>query len=333
MPPSGSETNETRAGLAYGLAAFGWWGFVFPAFIVAMNAAAERAGVIAPLDSPSSTTAMRLAWSMEVMAQRCLWTLLVCLLLVARAGRWGEVRRAVRSRRRFGLIATTTLLIAANWIGFIIGAATGRLSEVSLGYYINPLLSVALGVLVLGERLRSLQWAAVACAAAGVAWETARLGHAPWIALVVACAFGLYGLLRKQLETDALPGLTVECALMAPLAIGYLVWRETSGAPLAFGRSGWGVSLLIAATGAATAAPLLWFTLAARRLPLSTVAFLQYLTPTGQLLTAILLNDERLTFGGAATFAMIWIGVAAFLTDARRNRASRRAVGAAPGGE
>ncbi|QDU87479.1 EamA-like transporter family protein [Pirellulimonas nuda] len=305
------DTDQHRSGLGYALAAFGWWGFVLPLLMLALNAA------LAGFDGKGPGAASRVDWTLEVLAHRTVWTLLFCLLLVGRAGQGGQVLAIVRSRRRLGLLAATAACIAMNWGFFGLGAATERLSQASLGYYLNPLLSIALGVVVLGERLRPFQVLAVGLAAAGVAWETARVGQAPWIAILVALAFGLYGLFRKQIAAGALTGLTTEVLLLTPLALAYFVYREAYGPELAFGR-GWLVSVLLILSGAFTAAPLIWFNRAAKRLPLSTLAFLQFLTPTGQLLTAVLVNGESLPTGALISFALIWLGVAAFLADAGR---------------
>ena len=197
----------------------------------------------------------------------------------------------------------------------------------SLGYYINPLFSVALGVFVLGERLRRLQLFALALATAGVTWETYRLGELPWISLLVAFAFGLYGVFRKQINAAAIPGLAMETALLLPLALGYLLYRETLGPAPAFGRDTL-VTVLIILSGIGTAAPLIWFANAAKRLPLSSVAFLQFIVPTGQLLVALRSTAKRSLRRRSLRSLHLRLGVAAFVWDLRttsiRSRESMR---------
>jgi chloramphenicol-sensitive protein RarD len=305
-----------RSGLTNAALAFGWWGFVFPLVIVAVRLRLEQIGYL------ETGGATRLDWSLEFLCHRTMWALATCLVLLAWLGRWSEATVLLRSPRSVALLSVTALLILLNWTGFVYGAATGRLSHASLGYYINPLFSVALGVLVLGERMRRAQVIAIALAAVGVVWETYRLGQLPWISLLVAGAFGLYGLFRKQISATAIAGLTVETLLLLPLAAGYLWWRETSGPAPAFGRDTW-VTVLLILSGVGTAAPLIWFANAAKRLPLSTVAFLQFIVPTGQLLMAVTLNGETLKPAALVSFAFIWIGVAAFLLDIRRAATAR----------
>lgn len=318
---SDESAQVARRGLANGLLAFGWWAVVFPLLLVGINRLAERGGYFA------SSGASRLDWSLEFLAHRTIWTILTCWLLVHLQRKRGELRRLIRSPRSIVLLGATAVLLLANWLGFVYGAATGRLSHSSLGYYLCPLVSAALGVLVLGERLRPVQTAALALAAAGVAWETCRLGQLPWISLLVACAFALYGLFRKQINATAVPGLLVEVLCMLPVVIGYLVYREVYGPEPAFGRYT-GVSLLLALSGVATAAPLIWFANAAKMLPLTSVAFLQFVVPTGQLLIATTLNNEQLSSAGLLSFTLIWLGVLAFLLDVRvaAARTARRTV-------
>ncbi len=314
-------TDLHRSGLLNGAAAFAWWGFVFPLLLVAVNWQVARMGYV------GTGAASRWDWSLEFLAHCAIWSLATCSVLLTLLGRWGEVRTLVRSRRSVALLAVTAALILGNWLGFVYGATTGRLSQVSLGYYINPLFSVVLGVFVLGERLRRLQLFALALATAGVTWETYRLGELPWISLLVAFAFGLYGVFRKQINAAAIPGLAMETALLLPLALGYLLYRETLGPAPAFGRDTL-VTVLIILSGIGTAAPLIWFANAAKRLPLSSVAFLQFIVPTGQLLVALTLNGETLPPAAIITFALIWLGVAAFVWDLRttsiRSRESMR---------
>lgn len=299
------------SGYVYACLAFGWWACVFPVLLIAANTRAEA--------TAGATQAARWAWSFEFMAHRAVWALCVCLLLLACWKKGDELRALVKSPRTMGWLAVSALLIFGNWFGFVVGAATGRLSHASLGYYINPLVSVALGVVVLKEQMRPMQRVAVGLAAAGVAWETWRLGAAPWISLMVAFSFGLYGLVRKKLPVSAVTGLAGETAVMLPVALGYALYRETSGPPLVFGRDTAATALLLL-SGVATAAPLIWFAKGVQSLPLSTVALLQFIVPTGQLLLAVTLNGESLNPKSLVTFAFIWAGVTVFLLDLRTRR-------------
>lgn len=321
--PLGEHASDQRRGLTNGLLAFGWWAAVFPLLLVGITQLAERGGYF------QASGASSMDWSLEFLAHRCIWTIVTCWVLVGWQSKWPEIRRLATSRRSLTLLGMTAALVFANWLGFVYGAATGRLSHSSLGYYLCPLVSVALGVVVLGERLRPVQIAALALAAAGVAWETYRLGQLPWISLLVACAFALYGLFRKQINATAVPGLLVEVCWMLPVVVGYLIYRETAGPEPAFGRY-MGVSLLLVLSGVATAAPLIWFANAAKLLPLTSVAFLQFVVPTGQLLIATTLNGEQLTTAGLVSFTLIWLGVAMFLFDVRATavRTSRRVISA-----
>ncbi len=307
---SATPADVRKRGLINGAAAFGWWGFVFPLLLLATQARLKAIGYL------GTSGANGLDWSLEFLCQRTIWALVFCLVLLAWLGRWNEAGDLLGSRRSVTFLSATALLLALNWIGFVYGAATERLSHASLGYYINPLFSVALGVVVLGEHLRRLQMIAIALATMGVAWETFRLGHLPWISLIVAGGFGLYGLFRKQIRATAIGGLTVETLALLPIAAAYLAWREFAGPTLAFG-SDTVVTVLLILSGAATAAPLIWFANAAKQLPLSTVAFLQFVVPTGQLLMAVTLNGESLRTAALVSFAFIWAGVVAFLYDIR----------------
>ncbi len=249
------------------------------------------------------------------------WGQVFLLLLVLRAGRLAELRRALRPSRTLALLLVSTILIGINWLVYIYAVMNGRVLESSLGYYINPLVNVLLGVAVLGERLDPPARWAVALAAAGVTWLALRTGAPPWLALTLACSFGLYGLLRKQLAVGALTGLTVETSLLLPFAAAYVVrvWSERSGH---FLMGDLRLDLLLLLAGPATAIPLLLFTGAARRLPLSTLGFLQYLSPSIQFLLAITLFGEPLGLDRLLAFACIWLALALYAGT----RASRAAL-------
>ena len=250
----------------------------------------------------------------EVLAHRALWGVLVfgMIVLAARQGR--ALAAALRDPRTLAAMTVSSALLCLNWGTFVVAIATDRLLEVSLGYFINPLVSVALGTIVLRERLRPRQWLAVGLAAVGVGIATYQYGEPPWIALILAFSFGLYGLVRKTARADALVGSTIETAIAAPFALAYLAWRYSDGR-LAFGHAGVGIDLLIVATGVVSAVPLVLFASAAKRLPLSTLGFLQYIAPTGQFVIAIAAFGEHLAAGRLVAFAWIWAGLVVFTAD------------------
>ena len=291
--------SEHRRGLVYGVAAYGLWGVV-PIFWK----------LLAHVDP------------IEVLAHRVLWGLLTFLVIVYFAGATATLRAALNERRTLGVMALSGTLLAINWGVFIGAVATDHLLDASLGYFINPLVSVALGTIVLRERLRRLQWVAIACALVGVSLLTWQLGRVPWISLVLAGSFGVYGLVRKTARVDSLVGSTIETLLMLPLALLWLVLLAVQGGG-ELGRVDWVEHSLLVATGVVTAGPLLLFTSAARRLPLATVGFLQYLAPTGQFLLAVFVFDEPFARAQLLAFGFIWIGLGVFSLDLwRRQRAT-----------
>lgn len=293
-----------RRGLVYGVLAYGTWGLPVPLFWHLLNG-------VDPY---------------QVLAHRTVWGCLAFFAIAAIARQGRAVAAAFHDPRIVGVMAVSSTLLCINWGTFVIAVATGRLLEASLGYFINPLVSVALGTLVLRERLRPAQWVAVALAAVGVGVATWQHGSPPWIALILAGSFGSYGLVRKVAKVDALVGSTVETAIAAPIAAAYLIWVGLDGRG-ALGHVPIGTELLLISTGIVTAVPLVWFTSAAKRLPLSVVGFLQYITPTGQFLVAILAFGEPLSRGRLFAFAWIWAGLAVFVTSTRA--ALRQAPGAA----
>jgi len=285
---------RTREGVLYALACYGSWG-AFPAFW-------KLVATVPPA---------------EVLAHRILWSLLVVAgLLVWRRG-GGEVMILLGNRRTLLVLVASTLCISLNWLIFIAAVADGHVLQASLGYFLNPLVNVALGVLVLKERLRPLQWLAVAIAASGLAGPMLAGGAPPWTAIALALSFGIYGLLRKRLPVAGpLAGLAVETGLMAPLALGYLLFEAASGQPV-FGDSP-AIAAALVAGGPVTALPLLWFAAAALRLRYSTLGFFQYLAPTGHFLLAVLAYGEHPTPATLATFACIWTAIALYSLDTWR---------------
>lgn len=254
----------------------------------------------------------------EVIAHRVLWSMLLMALILFFTQGFAVVRGVLRQPRQLFRIAVASSLVASNWLIFVYGVNTGRILETSLGYFILPLFHVALGVMVLGEKLRRWQWLAVALAAIGVLIETLRVGGLPWISLTLAGTFGLYGLMRKQLTLDSANGLFLETACMMPIALIYLTWIALNGQSH-FGAST-SVDLMLVATGIVTAIPLLLFAIAARRLPLSTIGFLQYIAPSISFLIAVFIYGEPLGIHRALGFAMIWAGLAVYTADMLRAR-------------
>ena len=287
--------DERRLGVLSGMAAYTMWG-LFPLYF--------------PLLEP--------AGGVEIVAHRIVWSLLFVALLLTAVRRWGLVRAAVTDRRTVLVLGGAALLIAANWLIFVYGVNSGHVVETSLGYFINPLVSVLLGVVVFGERLRRLQWVAVAIAAVAVAVLTVDYGRPPWIALGLAASFGLYGLMKKLVRVEAAPGLLLETALVTVPAVAFLALLQADGAGT-FGDAGAGHALLLVSSGIATAVPLLLFAAAARRIPLSTIGLLQYLTPLMQLSVGVFVYDEAMPPARLAGFAVVWLALAVFTADTLRH--------------
>jgi len=257
----------------------------------------------------------------EIIVNRVLWSALfgsLLLLVWKHPGWWQELRD---NPKRLGVLTISGLLIAANWLTYVWAVNNDRMVEASLGYYINPLVNVLLGLLLLGERLRPLQWLAVALAAAGVAQQVWQLGSLPWVSLLLALTFGFYGLLRKRVAVAALPGLALETWLLLPLALAWLALHgDAASRQAAFWSSA--PALWLALSGPVTLVPLLCFNAAARQLPYATLGFLQYIAPTLVLLQAVLLYDEPLPTSKLLAFACIWLALALYSWDAWRH--SRR---------
>jgi chloramphenicol-sensitive protein RarD len=284
----------SRAGVVAAVAAFLMWG-LFPLFW-------KRLAAVPAL---------------EVVAHRTAWALVSMAAWVTLRGRWTDAREIASHPGTILRLGASAVLIALNWLLYVWAVIHEHVVEASLGYFINPLVNVLLGILVLRERLGRAQGIAVSLAAAGVAVLTAGHGRLPWVALALAVSFGLYGLARKTVGADAVVGLLWETALLTPLAAGYLVLLGRRGAG-AFGPSDPGTSALLALGGAVTAMPLVLFALGARALPLSTVGLLQYLSPSIQFLLAVLVFREPFTPAHAATFACIWAALAILTWDLRR---------------
>ncbi|WP_219064554.1 EamA family transporter RarD [Pseudomonas sp. UMAB-08] len=285
------QAANPRRGYILGLIAYITWG-LFPLYFKAIAAVP----------------------SIEIIVHRVLWSALcgsLLLLVWKHPGWWRELRD---NPRRLAILALSGSLIAANWLTYVWAVNNGRMVEASLGYYINPLVNVLLGMLLLGERLRPLQWLAVGLAAVGVAQQVWQVGSLPWVSLVLALTFGFYGLIRKKAPVAALPGLVVETWLLVPLAIGWLLLNPMAVSAQA---SFWTTSQAwwLAAAGPITVMPLICFNAAARHLPYTTLGFLQYIAPTLVLSLAVLVYGEHLAASTLLAFAFIWAGLAVYSVD------------------
>ncbi|WP_425501665.1 EamA family transporter RarD [Pseudoxanthomonas koreensis] len=276
---------------------------------------------------------LKLVPSFQIMAHRVVWSaLLVVGWLLLRDG-LGWLRRLASQPRALPALALSSVLLAFNWGLYIWAVNAGHVVETSLGYFINPLVNVVLGVLVLHERLRRLQWIAVGCAAAGVAWLTWSAGSPPWIALGLAGSFGLYGLVRKLVAVDPVAGLGLESLYLFLPALGYVLWAELGHGGGFTGDWGLGIGLLLVFGGAVTAVPLIGFAYGVRRIPLSVVGLLQYIAPTLQLLLGVWFFREPFDASRALGFGAIWLGLAIYAGEGlwrsrrRAPAASGRAVG------
>ncbi len=289
-----SEAGSTSAGALYAIVAYGIWG-VAPVYWKALL------GVPTP----------------QILAHRVLWSFVFGLLLLLVTRGFPELRETLRAPRRLLLMAASALLIGSNWLVFLWAVETNRILDTSLGYYINPLISVLFGMVVLGERLRPLQIAAVLLATAGVLQLAVAFGSLPWISLVLAVTFGLYGLIRKLAPVQPLVGFTLETALLAPLGCAFLLFVYADGND-AVSHASTGVKALIGLSGAFTAAPLLCFNSAAKRLRLSSVGLLQFIAPTIAFVIAVALYDEPFTRAHGITFAFVWLALAIYTFDSAR---------------
>jgi chloramphenicol-sensitive protein RarD len=292
VPPP-EERNDTRDGVIAALICYLIWGLL-PIYFVFVSA-------VAPL---------------EVLLHRIVWAVPFGALIIFSRRQWPEVRRALTHRAMLSWLAVAALFIAINWYVYIYAIQNNQIFQGSLGYYINPLVYVLIGVIFLGERLRALQIAAVVIAAIGVLVLTFSGGQFPIIALTLAFSFSVYGVIRKRIVIGAMPGLFVETILLLPIAMAWLGWLVYSGQS-SFGSAGVGMKALLLIAGPITVVPLLFFALAARRLPLSTIGFMQFLAPTLQFCVG-LYYGEQLSVAHMICFVCIWIAVILFSTDALR---------------
>ncbi|WP_432510278.1 EamA family transporter RarD [Kineococcus sp. SYSU DK001] len=293
-PPAPARNVHTRGGVAAGLAAYGVWG-AFPFYF----------------------HALRSAGAVELLAWRVVWSLVVCLLLVTGLRRWGRVAAVLRSPAQRGLLALAAAAVAVNWGVYGLAVVTGHVLEAALGYFVNPLLTVLLGVLVLRERLRPGQWVAVGTGLAAVVVITADLGRPPWMALTIAVSFAVYGLLKNRLGqrgggVDPLTGLTVETLVLAAPAGAALL---ALGGSLTFASEGPLHTALLVLAGPTTLVPLVLFATAAARVPLSVIGMLQYLTPVLQFCAALALG-ETMPASRWIGFGLVWLALAVLTADA-----------------
>lgn len=291
--------SQSTGGLLYALCAFGFWGLV-----------------------PIYFKALQHVPAMEVLAHRVFWSVPVTVLMLSAGRGWKGLVGSVGSTKVLLTLLLSATLVIGNWFVFIYAVQSGKVLEASLGYYINPLVNVILGTVFLGERLRRTQVAVVLLAGAGTLNLVVSLGVVPWIALLLAGSFGLYGLIRKTVAVEPVEGLLVETVLIAPFALGYLLWLGFK-TQIAFGLVDTATTVLLALAGAVTVLPLVWFTHAARRLPLSTLGLTQYLAPTIQFLLGALVYAEPFGWRHLVTFSCIWAGVAIFAVEAWTLKRSR----------
>jgi len=293
------ERSEISKGLWATTAAFAIWGFV-PIYWKAVGAIPPR----------------------EMITYRVLWALPFLALILRLSKGWQQVRAVIRRPRVLGVLSFSAALVVFNWFVFIAAVNDGRIMQASLGYYINPLVNVLLGFLLLGERMHKLQGYAIALAAAGVGVLVVEAGELPLVALALAFSFAGYGLVRKLVPIEAMPGLFVEVTLMTPFAA---IWLGLQLAGEGLTQTSTWTYALVPLAGLITALPLGWFAYGARRLPLATVGMLQFLAPTGQFLLATLVYEEPFTRSHVLTFGLIWVGVVLYLLDLRRRTAAARA--------
>lgn len=301
-----SSSSETRSGLVYGIAAYGLWGLL-----------------------PLYWHLLQYTGATEVLAHRMVWSLPTALLVLAALRRWSWVRGLIRQPRTLGLLLLAATVISVNWGMFIWAVTQERVLEASLGYFINPLVSIAFGVVLLRERLRPAQWTAVGIGAAAVAVLAVAYGQVPWLSIVLAFSFATYGLIKKHVKLEGVESFSAETALQFLPALGFLIYLSARG-DASFTTDGLGHALLLALTGAATAVPLILFGSAAVRLPLSTIGLLQYMAPAFMFVLGLLVFHEPMPPERLTGFLLVWAALALLTGDAfrtaRRGRTALRTV-------
>jgi len=297
--------TERRRGLVYGFGAYGIWG-LFPLYW--------------PLLEPAGAG--------EILACRMVWSLVTVVLTLSFLRHWAWAGPLLRSRRAVLLLLGASVCICVNWGVYIWAVNSGHVIDASLGYFLNPLITVLFGVLILHERLRPPQWLAVGIGAAAVLEIGFGAGHLPWIALVLACSFGTYGLLKKLAAVPALESMAIESGFQILPALGYLIYLQVSGTAV-YGHAAWHVTLLLTLAGAVTLAPLLLFAGATNRLPLSQIGLLQFLTPILQLVCGVLVNHETAPGSEWIGFGVVWIALTVLTWDGLRQAGTARASASA----
>jgi chloramphenicol-sensitive protein RarD len=276
--------------------------------------------------------------ALEIVLHRSAWSLVFVFGLLAMLRRFAWLPPVLRQPRTLAVFTLSALLLGANWLLYVWAVNAGRVLDASLGYFINPLVNVVLGYAVLHERPRPVQWAAVALAAAGVLWLAMGAGHLPWVAIMLALSFGLYGLLRKTAALGAIEGLALETLLLAPLAVGGLLWLAATGqgvfgqglpGPGGVASGHWRLDFLLMLAGPFTAIPLLLFASGARRVSMATLGLLQYLGPSIQFLLGVLVYDEPMTASRAIGFVLIWAALVIYSAESWRLMRRDRAAAAA----
>ncbi|WP_353952760.1 EamA family transporter RarD [Knoellia sp. S7-12] len=308
-PPLAGDAGELKRGTIFAFLAYGIWG-LFPLYFHALE--------------PSG--------AFEILAHRILWTMLFCVVVLVVRRDFAWVSTVVRRPKLLGGLSLAALLIAVNWVVYVLAVITGRTYAAALGYFLNPIVTVGLGVFVLRERLRPMQWAAVSVGAIAAVYLTVAGGEFPWIAVSLAFSFAFYGLVKKKVgaSLDAMHSLTVETLVLAPVAVGVLVWLASKGSTT-FGEEGAAHTSLLVAAGVVTAIPLLFFAAAARRIPLVTIGLIQFLTPMLQLLIGVVLLGEHVTGALWVGFGIVWIALLLLTIDSlRQGQTNRRARLAEP---
>lgn len=283
-----------RKGIIYAAACYSAWG-LFPIYFKALHTIP----------------------SMEILLHRMIWALVFLVLVLSVRKQWSWLTKVLHQPKLLAGFTASALLLSANWFLYIWAINNDRIVDASLGYFMTPLVSVFLGYILLKERLRSVQWFAIACAGLGVAWLSLQTGHPPWIALVLASTFGMYGLLRKTAALGALEGLSLETMILFPFALAYLIYLLIHG-QTAFVHESTTTQLLLLAAGPITAIPLLMFAAAARRIPLATLGLMQYISPTIQLLIGVWLYHEQFSHDRLLGFIGIWLGLFIYSADSLR---------------
>ncbi|MEM6536571.1 MAG: EamA family transporter RarD [Pseudomonadota bacterium] len=265
---------------------------------------------------------------LELVGHRIVWAVPFCALIILWRRQWPETVKAFKSKKAMITLSASAAVITVNWLTYIWAVSNERILEASLGYYINPLMFIAGGVLILREKLTRAQWIGLGLAAAGVLALTIGSGSLPWVALALAIAFTAYGFIRKQVDVGAVPGMFIETAMLAPFALGLMYWISRSG-DASFGAGDGGLDLLLILGGPITVIPLTLFAIGARKLRMSTIGFLQYLAPTAQFLLGLYFG-ETFTVAHAVCFGLIWTGLAITTFDAFRRQRKTTPVSAGP---